>query len=204
MTLFSGFLFSLPGCILDINLDPLRDPGPLEDPVDEDRVDLGNETDIDTFDPILDDSIQPEQYDCDITCQDGWSALCSGTENWCVSAFIGDGNCCEAYGMCRDFGAMPGIWPNAGPFDYIVPPDFRLVNPAGAIMISYCGMAGSLVSCNVSCFDANGEKVHGETHAFAISSDCSSEDCLVYTGGTCSGDIGCGTTCRLPVWCWKQ
>jgi hypothetical protein len=205
MAMLAGILFFLPGCILDINLDPLRDPGSLEDLVDEDKVDPGDETGIDTFDPIPDDSIQPEQYDCYITCQDGWSALCNSTISWCVSAWRGDGTCCDAYSSCQELGAMPGIWPNAGPYEYIVPADFASHISANTIVISNCVSSGSNIGCNISCFDSIGTWVDNEYHDFSTTGGCSGETCVVFSSTTCPGkNIGCGTACVMPYWCWKQ
>jgi hypothetical protein len=197
-------LLVLQGCLLDIRAGTMNDPGtPVDTQADEPVV----ETEIDDDFVIPDLDVPDDVGPCDISCEDGWTPACQGTTVWCVSPYMGEASCCDAFEACQGLGgAFPGFWPTAGPYDYI-PPDFDSYMDLPGITIVYSGWSEPYITANISCFNANGTKDKGETHIFSTSGDCATSpptySCLLWSQSTvCTGDyIGCRWDCTYPFWC---
>jgi len=187
---------SLCGCILDLTIPSLSDYSVQ-----------------DTIDPPFEEDNSGDFFDShdmeneEIDCGDGWFSLSNGQISWCVSSFIGMGNCCEAAQICTNMGGMPGFWPTAGPYDGVVPYDFSFIESKPLITIVFCSISTQPYSmnCIFNCMDENGDKIEGYGAEEFDIRNCDQETCQDASGSFCTGqEYGCGALCRYHYWCWKN
>ncbi|MFH1434305.1 MAG: hypothetical protein ABIJ56_01190, partial [Pseudomonadota bacterium] len=144
--LTTGFaLFCLQACILNVDPVVMQEPGPYDgaDITDIDLFDFEDKPDLPDLPPDIPDisDVPDESVDsgCDIICPGGWVKACKSEKNWCISPYQGRGNCCVAWDNCESLGGVPGFWPNAGPHDDVLPPDFTEHISLPAVVISFSG-----------------------------------------------------------------
>lgn len=214
----AGFsVFCLQACILNIDPGVMQGPGPY-DGTDSDLFDFEDTSDEPDLPPDIPDIPDvpevPDDTGCDITCPDGWVKACKSVTTWCISPYKGRGNCCQAWDHCESLGAVPGFWPNAGPHDDVLPPDFTENISLPAVVISFSTYLPAYPNrqSNISCFSPDLKRARGGTYRPDPSpDDCSSEACIPweYAPDSCGDlshleccayeDVGC--KCDMPFWC---
>ena len=209
-------VFSFQACILNIDPGDMLEPGPY-DGTDIDLFDFEDKSDQPDLPPDIPDTPDipevPEDTGCDIICPEDWVKACKSATSWCISPYIGRGNCCEAWDHCILIGGVPGFWPNAGPHDDRLPPDFTEHVSLPAVVISFSGYTTypNRVS-NISCFSPSLARARGANYyPDPNPDDCLLEACIpwIFQPENCGDyseleccvykDVGC--RCEMPFWC---
>jgi len=181
-----------PGCILDIVPRELTPPDGEVAP--DAPVDDGGEADGDE-EAAADGS-------CDASCPDGWTPRCAGGKSWCVTSMTqGAETCCGAWERCAslDPRAVPGFWPDAGPYPGVFPPDFEILNVIPLVTISTSNADGGANVSKLDCFELDGERAWGEVHDDICTGTPTCSAVGSGRGGCAASFVGC--TCLMSFWC---
>ena len=142
----------------------------------------------------------------DTSCPDGWTKIVHAEDDsYCVSSYMGMGNCCEAFEICHHAYtySIPGLWPPFHPANTTtLPPDFYLHMELPGLVISdvhIYDFGGA--SFQISCVSEAGQELWSEEDNVWDEPDpCSQITCEAIEQGSCaSSNFGC--SCRYPIWC---